>query len=339
MNQVIFLECKNCGYALREGTDANQYICDACGSIFYADTSSKGEEYFQVVAGVLKSYNGTSTDVFVPHGVTAIGEGCFQGMEFLERVVLPECIAKIGDEAFCGCTNLKHINFPASLKVIGQSAFKESGVETVELSSVDKIGKDAFMGCQSLQHVILPKNKNIPYERSFKQCASLRQVDCDLHDFCLSFRSSKEVNKKGDIRPTLFDAFQATPLFHDYYEKMKRRECFLCGGTINNAGLCEKCGANYLDVRAGGCYVATAVYGSYNCPAVWTLRRYRDHQLARSWYGRTFIRTYYAISPTLVHWFGHRAWFQNFWRKRLDKLVAKLQRNGVESTPYEDVRW
>lgn len=31
-----------------------------------------------------------------------------------------------------------------------------------------------------------------------------------------------------------------------------------------------------------GCYVATCVYGSYDCPQVWTLRRYRDYKLAES---------------------------------------------------------
>ena len=41
--------------------------------------------------------------------------------------------------------------------------------------------------------------------------------------------------------------------------------------------------------KSGGCYVATAVYGSYDCPQVWTLRRFRDYTLAGSWYGRTFI--------------------------------------------------
>ena len=50
--------------------------------------------------------------------------------------------------------------------------------------------------------------------------------------------------------------------------------------------------------------------GSYDCPQVWTLRRFRDYTLAETWYGRTFIRTYYAISPTLVKWFGHTEWFK-----------------------------
>ena len=91
--------------------------------------------------------------------------------------------------------------------------------------------------------------------------------------------------------------------------------------------------------QGGGCYVATAVYGSYDCPEVWTLRRYRDDTLAKTWYGRAFIRTYYAVSPTLVKWFGHTEWFKKMWHGKLDRMVAKLQANGVESTPYKDKHW
>ena len=85
-----------------------------------------------------------------------------------------------------------------------------------------------------------------------------------------------------------------------------------------------------------GCYVATAVYGSYNCPEVWILRRFRDHTLAKTRYGRAFIRVYYAISPTFVKWFGKRTWFTSFWRGKLDQLVSKLQNKGYASSPYED---
>lgn len=88
-----------------------------------------------------------------------------------------------------------------------------------------------------------------------------------------------------------------------------------------------------------GCYIATAVYGSYECPQVWTLRRYRDYTLAKSWYGRAFIRIYYAISPTLVRWVGHTDWFKKIWKKKLDHMVEKLQSEGYKSTPYEDKKW
>lgn len=90
--------------------------------------------------------------------------------------------------------------------------------------------------------------------------------------------------------------------------------------------------------NSGGCYVATAVYGSYDCPEVWTLRRFRDYCLAETWYGRAFIRVYYALSPTLVKCFGDSKWFKVMWKVHLDKMVRSLQEKGVENTPYQDRR-
>lgn len=101
--------------------------------------------------------------------------------------------------------------------------------------------------------------------------------------------------------------------------------------------------AKYPNAQMGtaqkGCYVATAVYGSYDCPQVWTLRRYRDHILAKTLLGRLFIRTYYTFSPTLVKWFGNTGWFKKLWKRPLDRMVSKLQDQGMESTPYEDQNW
>lgn len=70
---------------------------------------------------------------------------------------------------------------------------------------------------------------------------------------------------------------------------------------------------------SGGCYVATAVYGSYDCPQVW--------------------KTYYAISPTLVKWFGETEWFKRMWRGKLDRMVCNLQARGFSSAPYKDRNW
>lgn len=88
--------------------------------------------------------------------------------------------------------------------------------------------------------------------------------------------------------------------------------------------------------QSGSCYVATCVYGSYDCPQVWTLRRYRDNKLAITWYGRVLINTYYAISPSFVKCFGHTDWFKNMWRRKLDSMVKNLCEEGVEDTPYYD---
>jgi len=104
--------------------------------------------------------------------------------------------------------------------------------------------------------------------------------------------------------------------------------------TISNPN--NNSGGNSGSGRSGGCYIATAVYGSYNCPEVWTLRRYRDYRLAKTWYGRLFIRTYYTLSPLLVKCFGKTKWFKRLWKERLNKTVERLQSEGVADTPYED---
>ena len=88
-----------------------------------------------------------------------------------------------------------------------------------------------------------------------------------------------------------------------------------------------------------GCYIATSVYGSYDCPEVWVLRRYRDFTLSKTTFGRAFIKFYYKVSPKLVKKFGECKTFRNFWRKKLDKLVIKLKKKGTSDLPYRDIDW
>lgn len=96
-------------------------------------------------------------------------------------------------------------------------------------------------------------------------------------------------------------------------------------------------GKNHPSTSSGeGCYIATSVYGSYDCPEVWTLRRYRDYCLTKSFAGRFFIKCYYAISPTVVKAFGNSHIFNRFWKVRLDKMVKHLQQDGYSSEKYYD---
>ena len=101
--------------------------------------------------------------------------------------------------------------------------------------------------------------------------------------------------------------------------------------------------ANYIDSSpplqsstSGGCYVATCVYGTYDCPEVWTLRRFRDNMLTNHKLGRYFIRLYYATSPKLVSWFGKKKIFTLALRPIVDSFVKKLWKHGVDNKPYSD---
>lgn len=88
--------------------------------------------------------------------------------------------------------------------------------------------------------------------------------------------------------------------------------------------------------QKGACYIATAVYGTYDCPSVWVLRRFRDNRLDKTAFGRMVIRLYYYISPKLLKCFGGRGWFDNFWKSVLDRFVSSLKSKGYSSEPYED---
>lgn len=74
-----------------------------------------------------------------------------------------------------------------------------------------------------------------------------------------------------------------------------------------------------------GCYIATAVYGAYDCSQVRILRQFRDKILATTFLGRKFIAFYYFVSPWLVANFSQKKWFNRFFRTKLDRLVEKLK--------------
>lgn len=60
---------------------------------------------------------------------------------------------------------------------------------------------------------------------------------------------------------------------------------------------------------ASNCFIATAVYSSYDAPEVLILREFRDQILVRSIFGRGFISSYYFTSPPIARWLekSHRA--------------------------------
>lgn len=115
------------------------------------------------------------------------------------------------------------------------------------------------------------------------------------------------------------------------------------GGYTNHDAKGRRIGSSMPDGLGGyhnddstACYIATCAYGSYDCPEVWVLRRFRDNVLAQNEFGRRFIRLYYAVSPKLVRVFGSNRHVKRLWRSCLSPLVSALQKRGFSNEPYTD---
>jgi hypothetical protein len=75
-----------------------------------------------------------------------------------------------------------------------------------------------------------------------------------------------------------------------------------------------------------GCFVATAVYGSYDHPAVQVLRFYRDEKLLFNPGGRVFVKFYYRIGPALAASIGRNQLTVSRVRQVLDWIVLKIKK-------------
>ena len=177
---------------------------------------------------------------------------------------------------------------------------------------------------------LCPKDDDGESTEKWKSLALKEVVTCDV-TICEVRKYKSGYSQYGDIysntwiKPEL--RAELVNEYDEYVALIKSIEPDYVPQEINRTG------------KAKGCYVATAVYGSYDCSEVWVLRRYRDFKLSKSWYGRAFINFYYSVSPTIVKWFGNKKIFNKIIKPKLDKFVNKLQQKGYENTPYDDINW
>lgn len=238
-----------------------------------------------------------------------IGHYAFENCRALVAVEIPSTVTRIEQGAFIGCSSLTDIKIP-------------SGIFEIE----DK----TFEGCSSLSNVIIPESVKLIGDGAFKNCTGLISVTIEgLPDVTRDY------------------ADEDSPAYGSFYGCYNLATINASEDWKREHWWCAKCLESYKPApppptnnnRKSGCYIATAVYGSYDCPQVWTLRRYRDNRLTKHLLGRAFIRCYYAISPHLVKLFGEAKWFQSFWKRHLDKLVHRLKSEGLTDTPYCDKKW
>ncbi|MBO5831047.1 MAG: leucine-rich repeat domain-containing protein [Alistipes sp.] len=100
-------------------------------------------------------------------------------VKLLESVTILEGVSAIGNGWFEGCTNLREVTIPSSVTAIGDIAFM--GCESLESvamgEGVSTIGSMAFAGCKSLQSITLPDSIADIGSMAFSDCVLLTKFE------------------------------------------------------------------------------------------------------------------------------------------------------------------
>lgn len=168
--------CTQCGATLSVDKEKDAMVCPYCNTPFVVEKAIQNfnntynittqnvyiqncKQDFEIVAGVLKAYHGSSLNIVVPNEVKVIGPKVFENL-MIENVTLSNSVVEIKEGAFKGCERLEKIEFPNSLNKIGNSAFKgcKNITELAFPNNLISIGSFAFEGCNKIVEIKLPNN-------------------------------------------------------------------------------------------------------------------------------------------------------------------------------------
>ena len=116
------------GYAYTDGIPgAVQTIGNgAFDGVPWVDAYVDSDGFTMLGAGILYSYTGTASVVWVPENAIAVSPNAFEYNSSVRQVVLPEGVKTIGEYAFANAVNLESVYLTGSGTVIGEYAFMNS---------------------------------------------------------------------------------------------------------------------------------------------------------------------------------------------------------------------
>ena len=110
-----------------------------------------------------------------------------------------------------------------------------------------------------------------------------------------------------------------------------RKVCSECYTLVNNEIHCKYCAppppqVPVVETSSGGCFIATAAYGTPMADEIQVLRNFRDHSLKRTSLGQKFIALYYQTSPPIAHKIATSQMQRKIVRGLLNPIVKLFRR-------------
>lgn len=146
---------------------------------------------------------------------------------------------------------------------------------------------------------------------------------------------------------------QGNPLCDNCYQDFLQNSCYRCRAepayNYDDEGhrLCDECYDKFVHAKAderadearnevlrqygkgqsggGGCFIATAAYGTPLAEEIGILRRFRDNELQPDRFGRHLITLYYETSPYLARVIARSERMRAFVRLNLKPIVRYFE--------------
>ncbi|MGL5437004.1 MAG: leucine-rich repeat domain-containing protein [Lachnospiraceae bacterium] len=357
---LVQAKCTNCGANLQVDATKDAAVCEHCNATYVVEKAVNNYNMtnnisaavvniyggnsadFIIRAGKLEKYTGATTEVIIPNSVIEIGERAFEGCSSLSSVHVPDGVVSIGAYAFGDCKRLTSIRLSNTLTDIEHNAFQNTGLTSITIpTSVERIGFEVFLGCCNLVNIAIPSGVTITCELAkdgmFSECTDIKNITLAagvkiIYKYSLyNENHTEEVVIPEDQNLTSLTYKQLWAIANVFVFAL-----FWAPGAppdviINNISIKQ-----ILEQRReveqlhdsppsqSGCYIATAVYGSYDSPEVLVLRRFRDETLAKIAIGRLFISIYYYLSPPLAEKMKKAPKLNALLRHLLNKFIARI---------------
>lgn len=335
-SQISAIVCPNCG-----ANTTNHQNCDFCGSLLVRFVGTEVN---------LDQTSYLSNDFCLPGLIDALKENIRLQKEYPDETVATDIVNPFNDDGAIVnylCFVMKSSRME---NIKGEHIFKDAKPLSIAVGFAfsQYTDKDYAPEFNKIRRERLDAFTKLPSSQLFKKEIGFGD-DNDgyqqkVYSYCIDFGEDVEGAARliSEIAVKVYgcEPYRALDYYTNWGEAIYENRDLLEGWEPSRSSTetssTERSSTESSSGSEGGCYVATCVYGSYDCPEVWTLRRYRDYTLDESWLGRLSVKIYYAVSPIMVRWFGKTTWFKKMWKPFLDKMVANLQAKGVEDTPYVD---
>lgn len=246
-------------------------------------------------------------------------------------VTLPKGIARIESRAFAWCNNLTTIIIPDSVAYISDNAFTQCSNLTI-YSSMNSYAHQ-YAAENNINFVIMDNDKFpiVSNEKLEKWEIIFRIIErFDIFGYTeeIRYKSIKAKLLSGFIniiKADEFEIFKKSIVEAEGFANKGQQytEAYILRRALYHSreeGIEE---IAILKDKFGGCYIATAIYGSYDDPAVHLLRTFRDNYLEKTYWGQKFVKLYYKYSPSIAKKLKGKRRINIIIKLLLDNLVVK----------------